>query len=70
MKRVLIGSLLVLTLSACQQKIGYVDNSKLLDEYQEKKDLESLLKGKIDKYERKRDSISRVFQTKVQVFES
>ena len=42
MKRVLIGSLLVLTLSACQQKIGYVDNSKLLDEYQEKKDLESL----------------------------
>lgn len=70
MKRVLIGSLLVLTLSACQQKIGYVDNSKLLDEYQEKKDLESLLKGKIDKYERKRDSISRVFQAKVQVFES
>ena len=62
MKRGLIGSLLVLTLSACQQKIGYVDNSKLLDEYQEKKDLESLLKGKIDKYERKRDSISRVFQ--------
>ncbi|MDO4879791.1 MAG: OmpH family outer membrane protein [Capnocytophaga sp.] len=70
MNKIIFGGLLIASLTACQHKIGYVDNSKLLDEYQEKKDLESLLQGKIDKYDRKRDSISRAFQLKVQNFES
>ena len=59
MNKVILGVAFVLSLAACQQsqKIAYVDNSKLLDEYQEKKDLEELLKGKINKYQLKRDSI-------------
>ena len=59
MNKVILGVAFVLSLTACQQsqKIAYVDNSKLLDEYQEKKDLEAMLKGKINKYQLKRDSI-------------
>ena len=51
MNKVILGVAFVLSLAACQQgqKIAYVDNSKLLDEYQEKKDLEELLKGKTTK---------------------
>ena len=57
MNKVILGVAFVLSLAACQQsqKIAYVDNSKLLDEYQEKKDLEAMLKGKINKYQLKRD---------------
>ena len=70
MNKVILGVAFVLSLAACQQgqKIAYVDNSKLLDEYQEKKDLEELLKGKINKYQLKRDSISQAFQVKAQAF--
>ena len=72
MNKVILGVAFVLSLAACQQgqKIAYVDNSKLLDEYQEKKDLEELLKGKINKYQLKRDSISQAFQVKAQAFEA
>ena len=72
MNKVILGVAFVLSLAACQQsqKIAYVDNSKLLDEYQEKKDLEAMLKGKINKYQLKRDSISQAFQVKAQAFEA
>ena len=72
MNKVIISVAVALSLVGCQQgqKIAYVDNSKLLDEYQEKKDLEELLKGKINKYQLKRDSISQAFQVKAQAFES
>ena len=51
MNKIILGVALMLSLASCQQgqKIAFVDNSKLLDDYQEKKDLEALLKGKIDK---------------------
>ena len=72
MNKVIISVAVALSLVGCQQgqKIAYVDNSKLLDEYQEKKDLEELLKGKINKYQLKLDSISQAFQVKAQAFES
>ena len=72
MNKVILGVAFVLSLAACQQsqKIAYVDNSKLLDEYQEKKDLEAMLKGKINKYQLKRDSISQAFQVKAKAFEA
>ena len=68
MNKIILGVALMLSLASCQQgqKIAFVDNSKLLDDYQEKKDLEALLKGKIDKYQHKRDSISQAFQVKAQ----
>ena len=64
MNKVILSISLLLSLASCQeaQKIAFVDNSKLLDDYQEKKDLETMLKAKIDKYQHKRDSISQAFQ--------
>ena len=72
MNKIILSIGLLLSLASCQQsqKIACVDNSKLLDDYQEKKNLEILLKGKIDKYQHKRDSISQAFQVKAQAFEA
>lgn len=60
----------LLTLVSCQDKTVYIDNTKLLNDYQEKKDLEAALQQKIDAYSKKRDSISRTFQMEAQLFES
>ena len=50
--------------------MAFVDNSKLLNDYQEKKDIEAKLKGQISAYERKRDSISMAFQTEARAFDA
>lgn len=70
MKRTFLSVMILLTFVSCQDKVMYVDNTKLLNEYQEKIDLENSLQKKIDAYSRKRDSISRVFQLEAQQFES
>lgn len=46
-------------------KIGYVDNVKLINEYQEKKDIEANLKAKIAQYEKRRDSLGQAFQLEI-----
>lgn len=62
---------LVLVASACQQnKIGYVDYVKLLDDYQEKIDIEARYKTKVDALNKKRDSISQAFQLELQAFQT
>ncbi len=68
MKKVFGVLLLVLTITSCQQsqKIGYVDNSVLINDYQEKKDVEAKLQAKIAAYEKRRDSLSQAFQLEVQ----
>lgn len=70
MKIPFLSAVALLMLASCQDKVVYVDNTKLLNEYQEKKDLESTLQGKINSYSRKRDSLSRAFQLEAQQFES
>ena len=64
MKRILAVGILMLTIISCQetQKIGYVDNSVLINDYQEKKDIEAKLQTKIAAYEKRRDSLSQAFQ--------
>ena len=74
-KRISIGKiglvLAVLGLASCQQaKIGYVDNGKLMDKYQEKIDVEADFKIKADALSQKRDSISKAFQAEAQAFQS
>ncbi|HZJ19064.1 MAG TPA: OmpH family outer membrane protein [Pricia sp.] len=63
--------LAVLGLASCQQvKIGYVDNVKLMNEYQEKIDVEADFKVKADALKKKRDSISQAFQLEAQAFQA
>jgi len=59
-------------LTACQQqlKIGYVDNGKLVNEYQKKKDLEAKFQVKEQAFMKKFDSIDNAFQTEVQKFQT
>ena len=68
MKRILSYAVLILVLSSCQQeqKIGYVDNAKLINEFQEKKDVEIKLQIKVTAYEKRRDSLSQAFQLELQ----
>ncbi|OQD44265.1 OmpH family outer membrane protein [Croceivirga radicis] len=61
---------LVIMVSCQQNKIGFVDNVKLMDGYQEKLDVEADYKTKADKLNRKRDSISQAFQMEVQAFQT
>ena len=66
----LVFALLVLTVVSCeQQKIGYVDNIKLMDEYQEKIDIEAKFKTKADALGKKRDSITQAYQIEAQAFQ-
>ena len=69
MKKILLV-LAVLGMASCQQeKIGYVDNVKLMDEYQEKIDVEASFKTKLEALTKKRDSISQAFQLEAQAFQ-
>lgn len=67
MRRLIILTLILIGLSSCQQqqKIGYVDNSKLINDYQEKKDIETKIQAKINAFQKRTDSLQRAFQLEV-----
>ena len=70
MKQFLIIAILILSFSSCQQqKIGFIDTGEVVNEYQEKKDVEEKYKGKKELLDQKNDSISKVFQLEVQEFQ-
>lgn len=55
---------------SCQQeKIGYVDNVKLMNDYQEKIDVEVRFNTKLEALNKKKDSISQAFQIEAQAFQ-
>ena len=61
----------VIMMASCEQaKIGYVDNVRLMDEYQGKIDVEADYKTKADAMNKKRDSISQAFQAEAQAFQA
>ena len=71
MTQKIIWAVAALGLAACQQsKIGYVDNVKLMNQYQEKIDVEADFKIKADALSKRRDSISRAFQAEAQAFQA
>ncbi len=67
MKKVVYVVLIAFAFTACEkQKIGFVDNSELINEYQEKKDIESKYKAQIETFQKKTDSLSKAFQLEYQ----
>ena len=70
MKKILVLAIALVAMSCQQNKIGYVDNVKLLDGYQEKIDVEAKFKTKADALAKKRDSISQAFQLELQEFQT
>jgi len=70
MKNVVWILAIVLLLSCKQEKIGYVDNVKLMDEYQEKIDAEVKFKADEAVLTKKRDSMSQAYQLELQTFQT
>ena len=70
MKKIIVLLAIVLLASCQQEKIGYVDNVKLMDEYQQKIDVEAKFKVKADALAKTRDSISQAFQMEAQTFQT
>ena len=70
MKKIMILALAVTAMACQQNKIGFVDSVKLMDEYQEKIDVEARFKTKADAMTKKRDSISQSFQMELQAFQA
>lgn len=70
MKKVILVLISVIALTSCNQdKIVYVNNSYVINEYQERKDIESKYKTKVDAYNKKRDSIGQALQLEYQSFQ-
>jgi len=71
MKKLVVALTGLILLASCEQaKIGYVDNVKLMDDYQEKIDIEAKFKIKTEALTKKRDSISQAFQLEAQAFQA
>ena len=72
MKNILIVLTIVLDLSSCQeqQKIAFVDNNKVVSEFQKKKDFESKFQIKIDNFNRRADSLDKAIQIEAQMFQT
>ncbi len=71
MKNVLYVLCAVLTFASCQQsqKIAYIDNGKVINEYQEKIDIEERFKLKDEAFKKRTDSIGQAFQLEAQAFQ-
>ncbi len=70
MKKVIVAFAVLAFISCKQEKIGYVDNVKLMDDYQEKIDVEAKFKAKAEAMGKKKDSISQAFQIEAQAFQA
>jgi outer membrane protein len=67
MKNLFYVVLMALVLSSCQkQKIGFVDNGEVINEYQKKKDVEADFQVKQEAFTKRADSISQAFQAEAQ----
>ena len=66
MKKLAIVFLTIISLTACQQqKIGFVDNGVLINEYQERKDVEATLNTKIEAFKIRTDSLRSAFELEI-----
>lgn len=68
MKNIIYLLLVAVIITSCQKekKIGYLDNGTVINEYQEKKDVEAKFQTKEDVWKKKADSIGQAFQLEVQ----
>ncbi len=71
MKVITYAVLALVVLVSCQKpnKIGYIDNGTVINEYQEKKDVQEKFQVKQQAFTKKFDSIDEAFQFEVQKFQ-
>jgi len=68
MKNIIYVALAMLIFASCEKpnKIGFVDNGTVINDYQEKKDVEAAFQVKEEAFRKRADSISLAFQTEAQ----
>jgi len=71
MKKLLYVAFAIFALTSCQQqKIAFIDNGKVINGYQEKKDIEEKYKVKDEAFKKRTDSIGQAFQVEAQAFQA
>lgn len=68
MKNIFYVVVLALAFTSCQKqaKIGFVDNGTVINDYQEKKDVETKYQAAEEAFRKKADSVGKEFQLEVQ----
>lgn len=68
MRKIFYVAVIALAFTACQKgsKIGFVNNGTVINDYQEKKDIETKFQAKEDAFRKKADSVGQAFQLEVQ----
>ena len=68
MKNIVYVLLVAFVFTSCQKekKIGFIDNGVVINDFQEKIDLETKFKGKDEVFKKRADSIGQAFQLEVQ----
>jgi outer membrane protein len=71
MKNIFLIALAIITLASCEQsqKTGFIDNGEVINNYQEKIDIEAKFKTKVENFQKRTDSIGRAFQMEAQAFQ-
>ena len=70
MKKIVLSFALLGAMACQQNKIGFVDNVKLMKEYQEQMDIQAKFKTKAEALTKQRDSISQAFQAEALAFQA
>ncbi|WP_194768175.1 OmpH family outer membrane protein [Tamlana sp. I1] len=68
MKNIIFLAIVAIAFTSCQQqqKIGYIDNGVVINDFQEKKDIEAKFQVKDAAFNKRADSIGQAFQMEVQ----
>ncbi|MEY8849474.1 OmpH family outer membrane protein [Psychroserpens sp. XS_ASV72] len=72
MKNIFSVLICLIVLSSCQepQKIAFIDNSKVVNEFQKKVNFEKRFQTKVDAFNKKADSLDKAIQMEAQLFQS
>lgn len=72
MKKIIVALTTLVVFSSCQEqdKIAFVDNAKVVKEFNKKKDFEAKFQTKIDAFNKKADSLDKAIQIEAQDFQA
>ena len=71
MKKIILSLMVLVAAASCQeqQKIAFVDNATVINDYQMKIDIEEKFKLKDEVFKKRMDSIGKAFQAEAQAFQ-
>jgi len=71
MKRIITAVIILMSFASCQEqdKVAFVDNTKVMDDYQMKIDIEKKYEDRSTAFNKQRDSIGLVYQMEIQTIQ-